>query len=590
MTGVAGNAFRDQVSYTSITPATVTVSGVVQACGAQSGRRQTFQSTAWVGYGSRFTASNLISSGTSFDAIGIPQIEQLTNVALANNWSYIDCIVRAGATGLSHNGGGSGNVTVARGRLEVNPRLFTLENLVIPLFTNDTYTTAKTVASASDFAGKDEVFVAFWGVKSDGTRCNIPFQPVGVTPNWISCFVLASAATDPVTGTWSANGSSTGTAISLLLMSGRAKSYDKPSPILERVVSEQRVIRGTPPEIFGVHNLECNVYYTGLLGSQFRDHLFEFEQPAQATERFDLQDERMTATPGSTAITSERLRMRVRDPFSNQVTAVADFNYRTSVTSGYPSKTPDVIVIGDSRIALTGEVITHMSTLATADAAFKPVFRGHVATTGGSHGSVSGASVNYFSTDGASPYVSAGAFNFSNYLSANSVTFGASCAVVISLGANDIIGCFTDQDVDIVFKRAVAQMETMITQIRAVQAAAVIVIDLAYMGADDYAGFASQYDTTPNRNTFERCLRYWNHLLRTYFTAHAGYTAGTPWLFIGQSAIAMNTDLGYSTTTVAAHSRTSTTVVRKNQAVHPNTDGYEQVGDAMWAVLRWAFR
>lgn len=184
-----------------------------------------------------------------------------------------------------------------------------------------------------------------------------------------------------------------------------------------------------------------------------------------------------------------------------------------------------------------------------------------------------------------SPFVFSGSFNYSSFLTAQSITMASGDVVVINLGINDIAAAQSVEGADVLSSRAITAIETMIQSISsAVPGVRVLVCmtippnDKADAWGVDYAiNGITQYDVyvASRRLMAQRIVEAFNG--RTASNIHCIAYGAT-----------LDTVNNYSTTSTVVNSRNSTTYLRasSNSGLHPANSGYYQLADTLRAALK----
>ena len=95
-------------------------------------------------------------------------------------------------------------------------------------------------------------------------------------------------------------------------------------------------------------------------------------------------------------------------------------------------------------------------------------------------------------------------------------------------------------------------------------------------------GFAASYGTGQPAWRDKRNIMLWAQELITKYT---GQEASR--IYLVPSNTALDVENGYPLAASApVNSRSSVMVQRQNNGVHPDTSGYQQIGDALWAFLK----
>ena len=179
----------------------------------------------------------------------------------------------------------------------------------------------------------------------------------------------------------------------------------------------------------------------------------------------------------------------------------------------------------------------------------------------------------------ANPFWFNGEVNYAAYLSAHS--FSTPDFVFIQLGTNDVFRQTTDDGVRTFCTTAFENYDTLIDSI---QAAGVKYVGLMLTppGAATQDAFGAGYGATVNRDRVHRNYAVWNEEMVKKYGA-----SENDGIFIVPSNIGLDAYHNYPFADEApANSRTSMTVLRQNNGVHPAQSGAGQIADTVWAFLK----
>lgn len=204
---------------------------------------------------------------------------------------------------------------------------------------------------------------------------------------------------------------------------------------------------------------------------------------------------------------------------------------------------------------------------------------------------VTGQTVNYFYTDAASPFVFAGAFDYAQYLTANSLTMAANDWVVIALGLNDIANYTDDTNVLDKISAVQTQLDAMIGNIKTAVSGVRIAIMLT-IPVGDQNTFGQTYlsGQVAWRFTRNRFL-----LVESFLSHYDGRQAENIYVF-PYNAI-LDTDFNCMVNT-GGFETSGPVLITQNalrpdltfqvsfNGVHPANFGYWQMGQAAWAFLK----
>lgn len=224
-----------------------------------------------------------------------------------------------------------------------------------------------------------------------------------------------------------------------------------------------------------------------------------------------------------------------------------------------------VLCIGDSRTA-AGVFTQRLLDLSAADGNLTLSLVGTKGTGANKHEGISGKTYVYFTFDPSSPFYFSGAFNFGTYLSTNSITMSSSDMVFITLDINDLNIYVTDSTATTYISTMMSYLNTMITSIRA--AVSGIRIGVVLMGVNNTLGTALDtggYNWT-NPDRLHRTLKLWEKtIIATY--DNSTYQNMNVDIILASGSIDKDNDF--------------------TDHVHPNTQGYNRIGDVLFSYLKY---
>lgn len=327
-----------------------------------------------------------------------------------------------------------------------------------------------------------------------------------------------------------------------------------------------------PPKIYAVVGKEVSVYFDNLMIDDAAKYNFNVDCSAG-----QQQDERWTATP-STAGTAA-LSVAVHKDYSDvyDILTMGSASVVTAAAGAGTGVAKTYLQIGDS----TTKGMIELGTLADLFGA-DPMDLTLMGTQGASpnwHEGHPGKDTNYIYTNTASPFVFSGAFSFSQYMTAQGYP-GLDFAG-IHLGINDMYAQFADYQVDAQLAASMAQIEGMVTSIHAYSASIKIGILLDIPPSRSQDSFGANDPCGQTRWRYKRNIILW---VRRLIAQFGGRESGNVYLVPFGSNL--DTTHNMAQTTVAANSRTSVTVARQVNALHPDAPGYAQMSDAVYYWLK----
>lgn len=328
-----------------------------------------------------------------------------------------------------------------------------------------------------------------------------------------------------------------------------------------------------PPTIYSVAGKEANVYFDNLISQDASDYYWDVicSYGIQQQERWTSN---LDATAATTTMTVSAYQKGEESPIAS-VTAA----YVQKAASAGTGLNRKVLIIGDSTTAggvTTGELVNLFSTDAMAI-----TLLGTKGSGSNKHEGISGWTVSKFYTDPTSPFYFGGAFNFSTYMSTNG--YASVDWVLINLGINDVFNLTSDAAVDSTAATMISQLEAMILNIHVFNANVRVGIAVTTPPIATQDGFGTNYGCGQNRWRFKRNIL---RLARKLIDAFQGRGATASKVYIVPLLTCIDTLHNMVKVTVTANSRTSDTVTRLNNGVHPDTAGYYQCADAYYFFLK----
>lgn len=180
------------------------------------------------------------------------------------------------------------------------------------------------------------------------------------------------------------------------------------------------------------------------------------------------------------------------------------------------------------------------------------------------------------------PFWFSGAVNFGQYLTNNGYT--APDWVLIALGINDVFGQTTDSGAISTADVAFAKLDALIASIKAAGASTKVGLMIPTLPAASQDAFGANYTTGQTNWRNRRNVLLWGKQL---ITKYSGQEASR--VYVVPSNVALDTVNNYPRSAAApVNARNSAiTVQRQSNGVHPDTSGYQQIGDAVWAFLKY---
>jgi lysophospholipase L1-like esterase len=342
-----------------------------------------------------------------------------------------------------------------------------------------------------------------------------------------------------------------------------------------------------PPTFYVTEGRELSIYFDNITpAADARD--FAWEVTATGIAPSVQQAERWTYVSAGSVFTTS-ITIAAHSKTSGSQVASGNVQVKSQATAAGTGLTPKCIFIGDSLTAAgtyTGELVT----IAATDA-LKIALHGTRGSGTNKHEGRSGWKIdNYVTnyTDGASltnPFwnVGAGAVDFPNYLTANAIPVPD--WVFVMLGTNDVFNETTDAAATAKAATEFAKLDTLIASIKAAGVGVKVGLMTPPPPSFDQDAFAASYNSGQSRWRFKRNLLLWNKALIAKYGAE---TANR--IYVVPTHVNLDTVNNMSRAAAApVNSRSTVTVQRQNNGVHPATEGYYQIADTVWAFLKNQF-
>lgn len=329
-----------------------------------------------------------------------------------------------------------------------------------------------------------------------------------------------------------------------------------------------------PTYVFGVQGRECNVYYDNLFLSAATDYNID---AIHSTPLGTSQNERWTWTP-SGAVSSGTLTIGASDKRTGDRLVGKIISPRSAASSAGSGANKKLIVVGDSLVA-ANTITQTLLDVAGADVMGVTLY-GTLGTGSNKHEGRSGWTVSQYVSSG-SPFYIGGVVDFDAYLTANS--FPDPDWVLIQLGINDIFAQATDVGARTVALSRMTMLGTLITSIKAAGASIKVGLVLPPPPSIDQDAFGASYGAAYSRWRHKRNILIWCREMIAAFSGQEGDR-----IYLVPAGLSLDTSHNMSRASSAAwNSRSTENVARQNNGVHPANSGYQQIGDAIWAFLKY---
>lgn len=340
--------------------------------------------------------------------------------------------------------------------------------------------------------------------------------------------------------------------------------------ISNSVSNPASILLNLAPVIPAVVGHELNIYFSNIVSV---DDINDFEFDVVSTKGIQ-QVERFTYIPVAGDVGDQAIRIDVYQKaiVVSSVSAII----RVSAVAKGTGQTLKVNIIGDSTTA-NNYMLDELVALFSADAMhITPIGTQGVTNL---HEGWSGKTTTWIYADPASPFVSAGAFNYATYLSSHALA--TPDVVILNMGINDMFAFTDDASVLTAITTMIAQYDLMIANIKVSNANMKFGVCVTIPSGNGDA-FGSSYgggQTSWRYNRNNRLLA--NALIDYYKGKEAQYIFLVP--------ININLDTVNNMALAAAtpvNSRNPLTIARQTNGVHPGGYGYLQIADSDFYWLK----
>ena len=334
-----------------------------------------------------------------------------------------------------------------------------------------------------------------------------------------------------------------------------------------------------PPTIYVTQGREGSVYLDNIITGSAVDYAWDVANgPAAGTQ----QNERWTIVPAA-AITPTAITISALDRWTGAALASATSNVVGAASTAGTGTTLKAIFVGDS-LTNAGTYTQELLNIATADA-LKIGLYGTRGTPPNSHEgrpgwTISNYTSNFSDGTGANPFWIGGVVNFPQYLTNNAIPVPD--WVFVMLGTNDVFSQTTDAGVYAASSWAFTSLDTLVTSIKAAGAGVKVGLIIPPPPSNDQDAFGANYASGQTRWRYKRNIVLWAKALTERY---AGQEASRIYIVPAN----LNLDTVNNMLRAAAapvNSRSSITVQRQANGVHPDTPGYNQLADGIWAFLK----
>lgn len=524
-------------------------------------------------YGLPFTgwAERYTPAGVSFNAICVKSVgRSLVGLVDTARWATLNVVIRTGVN--SHMAGAT---IVAVGSIKVPSTLDLLKDTII-LLKDPKTGAAKTLSDTSFTDGEYCICVYARNAKGAGAAMS-PHRATQVNSKLVSYYLTSE---NPLTGTYSNWSSNLRLGVEHLLLTGAVETtvYQPTPSFIDKINKEDEAANTTiptpilPPTIYGLQGREVNMYFDNCLMMSASTYDWDITGVALGVQ----QEERWT-WEATAAYAASNITVSAIDKQSGKILASSACTIQAVSDNAGAGMTQRCIFIGDSLTA-NGIYVTELNTIAATDV-MKIELLGTKGSGDNKHEGISGWTVDLFTKAG-SPFWDGDQVNFGWYLSTNSMP--APDWVCIMLGINDVFGQVDDASCINFAATEFKKLDTLIASVKAANANTRIALMTPTPPSSSQDAFGANYTVNQNRARFKRNIMLWN---RELIARYKGRTAEK--LYVCPTHVNLDTVNNMSRGALATvNSRSTVTVKRQNNGVHPATEGYYQIADSVWAFLK----
>jgi len=519
-------------------------------------------------------------SGISFNAIQIASLTRTAALA-TSQWRTLYVVVKAASSSAQ-----SGTV-VAVGSVTVNPGKETLTDVTILL--RDPSTNALITLSNTNLSS--QYFIGIYARNASGARAACG-EPLGTLSNTAgqSYYVTTS---DPLGAGWLTYTANLRLGFRHLLLTSPAEvtAYEPTAEFVEDIQAQFPVDSADyvptlviPPTIYGVQGREANVYFDNLLLEDASRYNVDVTSASGVGTQ---QNERWTWIPAG-AVTTGSLSIALHDKGTSTQLVSVSAAQRAAASSAGSGLTKKVMMIGDSLTA-DGTITQTLLDIDATDVMSVTLY-GTIGTAPNKHEGRGGWTVTSYTSathvdSTPNPFWNASlptpAVDFGWYLTQN--TYPAMDWVLIQLGTNDVFSATSDGAAVSATQASLTRLDTLINSIKASNVNTKVGLVIAPPPSFDQDSFGANYGTGQTRWRFKRNILIW---ARDIIAKYQGQEASRVFLVPSNTALDTLNNMSRAAS-AAVNSRSAVTSTRQNNGVHPVTSGYQQIGDALWAFLKY---
>lgn len=328
------------------------------------------------------------------------------------------------------------------------------------------------------------------------------------------------------------------------------------------------------PTNYAVQGQEANIYFENIVRSSLPTDELAIDVTCNAGTHYQ---DFFRVTPTNTVSSNYSLTISVADFTTTNSLASYSGTLRVAANADGTNIVRKVLLIGDSTTA-GGQTITEIVRKASTNL-FKVTALGTQGTYTNKHEGHSGWTfANFYNTGASNPFTNGAVgatFDFNYFLTNNSYTMSANDWVIFNLGINDIFSYTSDATASAAATNFMGTYSNMFYSITNTVPGVRVGLCVLIPPSQSQDAFGDDYGSGQTQKRYRR-NRY---LLAETMLA---YPLGTK---IPINA-ALDTAHNMPTTAGVFNARNSDAWTYQSNGVHPDTSGYLQIADCLWAFLK----
>lgn len=331
------------------------------------------------------------------------------------------------------------------------------------------------------------------------------------------------------------------------------------------------------PEVVVADGYEGNIYFDNMVMHSYKANNWKCDLSLgfglNMDEKWWLPETRQNY--GSSSMTCT---VSVHDQYTGAEVGTSAFNIHRVEWNDGAGRTPRVLALGDSTTA-AGYYTQRLVDIGASSDPMGIELIGTIGAAPNLHEGRGGWTAAKYATDEESPFVFGGVFDFGRYITENNLAVPD--YVFIHLGINDVFSADSDTTAITRTSTSLDHMDTIINGITAAYPNTTIVCNMvipATASQDSYGYNYGEpyYKWRYNRNNFIYASMLYTRYSESEVYVNAGFRTYVDPVY------------GFpQTTRMPSVHWTGAPIKSFSNAVHPSPVGYYQMGDAMWAYLKW---